>query len=169
LGPDLAFIPIHAIDVRALNAISRDKVFYNLARHQSDILATRPRIADNIWALVGVPFRLSEVIEAEKQMQLQMMGYKVRVMPPFTRGEFDYVEVRIPLASENVLPTFQGVSGGGLWRAELKRDRNGSLTINGHHMLVGCAFYETEAKRKYRYIRCHGWRSIYDKGLSLLG
>jgi len=167
-GPDLAFIPIHAIDVRQLNAISRDKIFYNLTRHQSEILASRPRIADNIWALVGAPFRLSEIIEADKQMQLHMMGYKVRVMPPITRGEFDYVEVHIPLASENALPTFQGVSGGGLWRAELKRDRNGSLTINGRHKLVGCAFYETETKRKYRYIRCHGWRSIYDKGLSLL-
>ena len=167
-GPDLAFIPIHAVDVRELNAISRDKVFYNLLRHQSDILASHPRIAGNIWALVGVPHRLSETMETQKLMRLHMMGYKVRVMRPVTRGEFDYVEVRIPLDSENALPTFQGVSGGGLWRAELKRDPNGSFTINGRHKLVGCAFYETEAKRMYRYIRCHGWRSIYDKGLSAL-
>lgn len=101
-------------------------------------------------------------------MQLQLMGYKVRAMPPITRGEFDYVEIKIPLHSESALPTFQGVSGGGLWRAELMRATNGSLTIKGRHKLVGCAFYETEAKRKYRYIRCHGWRSIYDKGLRSL-
>ena len=152
-GPDLAFIPIHAVDVRALNAISRDKVFYNLGKNQSDILASRPRIADNIWALVGSPYRLSTINESEKQMQLHLMGYKVRATPPMTRGEFDYVEIRIPLDSENALPTFKGVSGGSLWRAELKHDQNGSLTISSSHKLVGCAFYETEAKRNKKLMQ----------------
>lgn len=96
------------------------------------------------------------------------MVYKVRVMPRITKGELDYLEVRVPLDSKNALPTFQGLSGGSLWRAELKREQDGSLTIKDRHKLVGCAFYETDVKQKYRYIRRHGWRSIYEKGLSLL-
>lgn len=167
-GPDLAFIPMAAVDVRNLNAISHDKIFYNLGRHRSEILDSRLRIADNIWALVGSPYKLSETNESEKLMRLQLMGYKARVKRPIRKDEFDYLEICVPLDSENALPTFQGLSGGSLWCAELKRGLDGSLMLNAPHKLVGCAFYETEAKRKYRYIRCHGWRSIYDKGLSLL-
>jgi hypothetical protein len=89
-------------------------------------------------------------------------------MPQVLKDGFDYVEVRVRLDSKNAIPTFQGLSGGGLWRAELRREKNGSLTLGGPHKLVGCAFYETAAKGKYRDIRCHGWVSIYDKGLSKL-
>jgi hypothetical protein len=74
-GPDLAFVPIHAVDVRQLNAISRDKVFYNLGRHQSQILAERPVIANNIWALVGAPDKLTR-LTGPRQLELHLMSYQ---------------------------------------------------------------------------------------------
>ena len=169
-GPDLAFIPFSAVDVSNFNAFSRDKRFYDLDKHASQILEEKPKIARNVWSVVGSPYSLSTVTETERvmQLQLQLMAYKVRVLPSIIKDSFDYIEIRVPLNSENALPTFQGLSGGGLWRRQLKSQPDGSLNVVGPHLLVGCAFYETEAKRKYRYIRCHGWRSIYARGLSAL-
>lgn len=165
-GPDLAFIPIHPVDVKSINAVSH-KIFYNLSRYESEVLNEEPTIRNSIWAVVGSPAFLSKV-KPPLELELQLMAYKVRVERPVVKDGFDYIDIRVSLDSENALPTFQGLSGGGLWQTEIKRTCGDSLTIVRPHRLVGCAFYETEAQGQYRYIRCHGWRSIYERGLSKL-
>jgi len=165
-GPDLAFLPIHPVDVKNLNAKSH-KIFYDLDRHGQGILREPPRLANGIWTVVGAPALLSS-LKAPRELRIPLMAYKVDVKRPVTKNDFDYVEISVALDAKNALPTFQGLSGGGLWYTELKQDQGGDLSVVGSHRLVGCAFYETEAKRKYRYIRCHGWRSIYEHGRSKL-
>jgi hypothetical protein len=165
-GPDLAFLPIHPIDVKNINAVSH-KFFYNLSKYESDILREGPKIRNSIWAVVGSPALLNKV-NPPLNMELQLMAYKVGVESPITKEDFDYIEIRVALDRKNALPSFQGLSGGGLWQAEIKRLSDNSLTLVGSHRLVGCAFYQTEAQGQYRYIRCHGWRSIYEQGLSRL-
>lgn len=165
-GPDLAFLPIHPVDVKSINAFSH-KIFYNLNRFEPDVLREGPKIRSSIWAVVGSPALLNKV-SPPREMELQLMAYKVRVERPLTKDEFDYIDIRVTLGGRNALPSFQGLSGGGLWQAEIERQGDGSLALVGSHRLVGCAFYETEAQGQYRYIRCHGWRSIYERGLSKL-
>ena len=165
-GPDLAFIPIHPIDVNSINAISFKK-FYNLNKYEADILREEPEIRNHLWAVVGSPALLNTVTPP-RLMDLLLMGYKVRVTPPVIKDSFDYIDIRVSLDHKNALPSFQGLSGGGLWQAKIKRQGDGSIVLVGSHRLVGCAFYETEAQGKYRYIRCHGWRSIYELGLPKL-
>jgi hypothetical protein len=165
-GPDLAFLPIHPVDVKSINAVSH-KIFYNLNRYESDILRKEPKIRNNIWAVVGSPALLNKV-KPPLEMELLLMAYKVRVEKPINKDGFDYVDIRVSIDGENALPSFQGLSGGGLWQAEIERHSDGSLSIVGSHRLVGCAFYQTEVQGQYRYIRCHGWRSIYERGISKL-
>lgn len=165
-GPDLAFLPIHPVDVKNINAFSH-KIFYNLTRFEANILQEEPKIRSNIWAVVGSPALLNRV-NPPLDVQLQLMAYKVRVESPITKDGFDYINIRVPLDGENTLSSFQGLSGGGLWQAGIERDGDGSLSLVGSHRLVGCAFYQTGAEGKYRYIRCHGWRSIYEQGISKL-
>jgi hypothetical protein len=166
-GPDLAFIPMSAVDVSNFTAFSMDKRFYDLDKYAAQILKEVPKVAWNVWSLVGSPDLLSSVSDT-RHLQLQMMVYKATVRPSIRRGKYDYVEIRVPLKSPNALRTFQGVSGGGVWRRQLTSKPDGSLDVVGPHLLVGCAFYETQRKGKSRYIRCHGWRSIYEMGLSEL-
>jgi hypothetical protein len=169
-GPDLAFIPINNVDVNNFKAFSRDKVFYDLGAYSSQILEEKPTIARNVWSLVGSPNLLTTVTDTDKVilLQLPLTAYKVRVGPTVSKNGFDYIDIRVPLDVQSAPSTFQGVSGGGLWRAELKQDIDGSVRVAGPRLLVGCAFYETGAKRKYRFIRCHGWYTIYQLGLSKL-
>ena len=55
--------------------------------------------------------------------------------------------------------TFGGVSGGGLWKFELY-NVNGKHEVRGK-ILAGVAIEETAKMDNSRYIRCHGWNSIY--------
>lgn len=162
-GPDLAFLPIHPIDINNLNAFSH-KFFYNLDRSGPSILQDPPKPTNGIWSVLGAPVRLSKS-KAPRELEIPLMAYQVTVKSPIEKYGFDYLEIRVPLDSANALPTFQGLSGGGLWHTEVGRHFDGTVSIVGSHRLVGCAFYETDAKRKYRYIRCHGWRSIYERGV----
>lgn len=164
--PDLAFLPIHHVDVDRINA-NTGKTFYNLERYKDEILREEPKMDNSLWAVVGTPILLSRM-NNPKELELHLMAYKVKVESPITNEEFDSIDIRVALDGKHALPTFQGVSGGGLWHAELHRNAVGSVVLAGPHRLVGCAFYETEAQGEFRYIRCHGWRSIYEKGLAKL-
>jgi hypothetical protein len=165
-GPDLAFLPIHPIDVNNLKAFSH-KIFYNLDRSGPSILRDPPKRANGMWSVLGAPAMLSK-LKAPRELEIPLMAYKVTVKFPVENDGFDFMEICVPLDSANALPTFQGLSGGGLWHTEVARHADGTFSVIGSHRLVGCAFYETDAKRKYRYIRCHGWRSIYERGVSKL-
>lgn len=165
-GPDLAFIPIHPVDVKRIYAVS-NKIFYNLDRYKAEILLEEPRVENSLWAVVGAPILLSKII-GPREVELYLNAYKVRVERPTRKDDFDYVDIRVTLGGKNALQSFQGLSGGGLWQAEIQRNMDDSVVLVRSHRLVGCAFYETEAKGKYRYIRCHGWWSIYEQGLSRL-
>lgn len=165
-GPDLAFLPIHQIDVENISANS-NKVFYNFDRHADEILQEGPRIENSLWAVVGTPAVLSNLSDPNKA-EFTIMAYQVGIRPPITRDNFDYIHIRVALDGKNALPTFGGLSGGGLWHADIQHKEDGSVTIVGQRRLVGCAFYQTKAEGGFRYIRCHGPRSIYEYGLSKL-
>jgi hypothetical protein len=165
-GPDLAFMPIHPVDVANINANS-NKIFYDLDRYVPGILREEHKIDNSLWAVVGTPVVLSR-LQDPKRLEFTLMAFKVGVESPITKESFDYIDIRVALDGKNALPTFEGVSGGGLWQAEVGRNEDGSLTLVGPRMLVGCAFYQTDPRGLYRYIRCHGPRSIYKHGVPKL-
>jgi hypothetical protein len=163
-GPDLAFLPIHPVDAGDLKAKS-DKVFYNLEKHKDEILPLKLRIENSLWAIVGTPSRLSNVSNP-LELEFSLMAYAVGVERATITNGFDYINIRISLEGRNLLPTYKGLSGSGLWQAEIERKKDGSVALIGSRRLVGCAFYETDEQGEYFYIRCHGPRSIYELGLA---
>ena len=165
-GPDLAFLPVPPVEARNMMDVSNRR-FYNLERHAREMLRGEPQIENGLWAIVGTPTFTSN-LEDPNKLEFTKMTYSVGVEPPVMRGEFDYIEARADLRMDNVPPNFKGVSGGGLWHAEVARLADGSLALIGEPKLEGCAFYETRPRGEYVYIRCHGRHSIYEHALGLI-
>lgn len=167
IGPDLAFLPIHHVDVGNINA-KLNKLFYDLEKYKDEILGKDPtKIENSLWAIVGTPACESNVNDPLR-LDFSLKAYRVEVKPTIIIKNFDYIDIPIHLNGKNVLPTYKGLSGGALWQAEIERKEDGSVSLVGPRKLVGCAFYESEAQGQYGYVRCHGPRGIYEQGLAKL-
>lgn len=165
-GPDLAFLPIP--QVKARDIINYTKyLFYNLGRYRDEMLGGEPEIENALWVVIGAPACISN-LEDPRNMEFKKMTYAGGAMPLVTREGFDYIEIRADLDLKEVPPDFGGVSGGGLWHTEVGRKQDGTFVTMGKPKLEGCAFLQTLPQGKYRYIRCHGRRSIYEHGVSKL-
>jgi hypothetical protein len=83
------------------------------------------------------------------------------------RQGWDYLELGLGHEdTADIGPSFGGVSGGGVWRVPIYRNRNDSpgKEFFRDMTLCGVAFYEEDRGRGDRYfIRAHGPRSIYER------
>jgi hypothetical protein len=78
------------------------------------------------------------------------------------KDEFDYLSLNVSYENRTDLPdTFEGVSGGGIWRAVLYRSDDGKIS-SSEPLFLGVAFWQTIPKNNLRSIIGHGWRSIYE-------
>ena len=76
-------------------------------------------------------------------------------------GEFDLYEFEVDHKSfDNVLNTFQGMSGGGLWRIYLRKDDAGSYALK-EKRLLGVVFHESKIINDKQIVTCHGPHSLY--------
>lgn len=165
-GPDLAFLPIPV--VKAHDIINYTNfLFYDLGRYRDELLQGEPDVESDLWVVIGAPACISN-LEDPKNLVFTKMTYSGTVMPPVTRGGFDYIDIRASLALKKVPRDFRGMSGGGVWRTEVGRKRDGTFKPLDKPRLEGCAFYQTSLQGEYVYIRCHGRRSIYEHGVSRL-
>jgi hypothetical protein len=166
-GPDLAFIPINVVDANNIND-SSNKTFYNLDRQEAEMLVGSPETEKHLWAVVGSPISESNV-EGPIRYEFKRNTYTAAIESTTTRGDYDYFEVRASLVEKQVDNTFlKGVSGGGVWYANLGLDENGSFALTEKPCLEGVAFYRTAPVGEFLRIRCHGRRSIYEQGLTEL-
>ncbi len=84
----------------------------------------------------------------------------------YQEDEFDYLHLRANAPDDIRMPdTFGGMSGGGVWKLRLLRDRK-TLDWSVDYkksILAGVVFYETLSAGRPKELRCHGGRSIYQK------
>jgi hypothetical protein len=165
-GPDLAFLSIPSVKASHLLSYT-NYLFYDLGRYKDEMLEGEPEVENALWVVTGAPACISN-LEDPKNLVFTKMTYAGGVMPPITRGNFDYIEIRAALELEAVPSNFKGMSGGGLWHTKVGRKKDGTFVTLGGPKLEGCAFYETRPQGEYVYIRCHGRRSIYEHGVSRL-
>jgi hypothetical protein len=92
-----------------------------------------------------------------------------QIVRNFTIDDFDYVHLNVmcPQMSEDIEPpsSFAGMSGGGIWHVRVARDPKTSgvfLDVEGT-ILAGVMFYQTFWENKPKELRCHAWKSIYQK------
>lgn len=76
-------------------------------------------------------------------------------------GSHDYLDIGVDVNLDGVPASFGGVSGGGLWQLDLRRDAEGSIFWDERPILRGVAYLETPVVADRREVRCHGPESIY--------
>ena len=169
-GPDLALLrlPLHTIP-----DISIHKIFYNLRKErrsegdggelirfsktQETILAAPGDVEIEGRIVMGTPMTKATI--SAKHATLLIDGIFVGLDAiPYSVGEYDYVDFKFPMV-EGIPRTFEGVSGGGLWRYfnhVSKTTKKGSA----EKVLEGLAFYQSPLENEERTIRCHSKQSI---------
>jgi hypothetical protein len=73
------------------------------------------------------------------------------------RLQFDFVDIFIDTTQPDVAPSFEGVSGGGLWKVYIFKGNDGK--VQTFKVLVGVAFWQDPGDSSLR-IRCHGPQTI---------
>lgn len=165
-GPDIQFLEIHQSDASTIEANS--KLFFNLGRET----ATRLRKASDhelgFVAVSGCPdeFTTKFVDPASGLECMQFKGgFSTTVENYQERGRFDYFELPSRVGPVDGIPrSFGGVSGGGVWRIEMKK-RPGAAAetaIISDCILSGVAFYQSDPMGGKRYIRAHAQKTIYE-------
>lgn len=157
-GPDIGFLRLAREGTGWLEAISS---FYNL-KQSPDFLATIKAVP-YFDALLGVVAEKTDDGPQDLARNMVMKRINALFCSGFVTGEhnvggYDLLDFDPSFEDEAQRPTsFQGVSGGGLWRLHASEDRRRVLGVK----LVGVAFYETSPVDGRRFLRCHGPATIY--------
>lgn len=168
-GPDLALIILPDIHSSTIKAY---KSFWNILYHKENALK-KPIIENlnqQLWIACGFIEKWTKNMEASGAFT-ETKAYCCLCGPTgaeeyWTSGDFDYIKLSVLYKNRDDLPTsFGGLSGGGLWRADLFKSKEGVISCSTP-LLLGVAYYETEIHDDFRSIRGHGWHSIYDRVLS---
>ena len=82
-------------------------------------------------------------------------------------SRFDYIDLGLDATAAGALETYGGMSGSGVWRVRLLCNQSGQLVWRPNELsLEGVAFYESPVADGHMFIRCHGRKSLYGKGLA---
>lgn len=155
-GPDIGLLrlPSHVASEIALT-----NQFYNLAKSK------RASFIDgrSFEALTGGVWEWNSELP-QSRPNTKTLGFNVlhaigETFAEPTRKRFDYFMFR-PDPDQDVPPpgSYEGVSGGTVWRVTLSRDANGR--IQHERALTGVPFAQTDRLDEKRELRCHGPASI---------
>jgi hypothetical protein len=115
-GPDLALVPIPETRVGAITGYSLN-AFYNLEKHRRAMVTARADLRGGFWAFVGVPALTSELGGCNPKFDLNLNWGLASNLRARKKGQFDYIDFRIPETATTLPKHLQGMSGGGLWRS----------------------------------------------------
>jgi hypothetical protein len=157
LGPDLAFLRLPQVNSENLAASNS---FYPLD-------AARPPMKGNYSGLGAIDTVLGVVAEWTQDAELTAARRRKHFTLLFTGGEtnegakyhegYDVLAFR-PTFEAGMTPpnSYEGVSGGGMWRTFFKPDGSNEVV---HRRLIGVPFYENET-RSGMLLSCHGPDSL---------
>lgn len=163
MGQDLAVIILPEETIGTLKA---RKAFWNMAYWQQIVLSKSIDPNIGIWILCGFPYVMANTVGTSSHFDSTkrcccLCGY-TGVEKYWDKDEFDYLSLSVSYENRTDLPdTFEGVSGGGIWRAVLYRSDDGKIS-SSEPLFLGVAFWQTKPKNNLRSIIGHGWRSIYE-------
>jgi hypothetical protein len=152
-GPDLAFLKL---PVSVYSSISHLVSVKSMERGRNDAVAAAEPSQQSVTVVTGMIAEWT----AETQTTLPFIVSGLMSVGHLTdrmrRGEHDLFRFR-PDPDDNFRSpsSYEGTSGGGLWRVYPQPDDGGDVT----YRLIGVAFYQTED----RDIICHGQASLYGR------
>jgi hypothetical protein len=166
-GPDLAVI---ILPDNKLGDITARKSFFDISIKTEQRL-TESRIEnDGLWVAMGCVAHFLSTQEPSHGFT-KVTGFPcVAIFAGISRrpddGEYDFMHLNVSAEDYSNRPgTFGGLSGGGVWKLYIQRDRETlAYCVNfTSTILAGVIFYETLVDKKPSELRCHGGRSIYEK------
>jgi len=167
-GPDLSFIVLSDWD--DVGTIRASSSFHQLTNDRQEMIANPPDLDVGVWFLCGSPEKLVTQGPSDagfrEVMSLTDFCYAGGVDPGYEKDDFDYLD--FPLENgdgSDLLSTYEGVSGGGLWQVTIRRSDDGDL-IAGRYLYSGLVFWQGARPDGVRFLRCHGRRSVYEMAYS---
>lgn len=155
-GPDLGFIELPSTTMSALEALGSTIDLAGQRMRYNEPL-TSPQFME---AFAGVPdewMGLPEerVASIELEVTTMLIGGEIRLLS--SSEGYDRV-LFVPGPIPQPLKSYEGMSGGGIWRLGLREGGVAGFTVEDRR-LIGVAFYQTEE----RAIVGHGSESIYER------
>jgi hypothetical protein len=153
-GPDLGFLRLPPVFFSSISHLVSAK---SMERGREDAVAAAEPSQLSVTIVTGI---IAEWTPAAQRTMpftvsgLMSIGHLTR--DRITRGEHDLFRFR-PDPDENFIApsSYEGTSGGGLWRVYPQPDDGGNVA----YRLIGVAFYQSED----REIVCHGQASVYGR------
>jgi hypothetical protein len=163
-GPDLAVIILPETEIGDIKA---RRSFFDISIDRDSRLLNA--LDDRgIWVAAGVPQRFVESYAPTHGFDVVNQYWCTILLTGIRQrqddGAFDYVHLAADTVAENEhIDSYGGMSGGGVWKLCLARDRRslGSGWDLSESILAGTIFYETFRNNRPHELRCHGGKSIY--------
>lgn len=157
-GPDLSFL---VLPNPSLEGIKAYKSFYPLSAIQKGNQVYRDK--RDPWFVYGTIGERT-TMEAPNKGFVEVRGYRgfggmTFAENIYSKGKFDYVEVKADYGERDTPRSFRGMSGGGLWRVPLLINDDETIMAKDH-ILSGVIFYQTQLENGARFLRCHGPESL---------
>ena len=159
VGPDIGAIVLapHIAD-----SIAAKKSFYNLGKRRDRLLGSPPVAESGFWMIQGFVAELS-VMKPEWHGMTRFY-YNFSALSSPSKSEridaYDFFDILVSKTGvANAPRNWGGISGGGLWQVELKR--NEGVLETCPPLLSGVAFYQAAPTESGYAVRCHGRESIY--------
>lgn len=160
-GPDLAFLRPAPESVGWLKAKAS---FFNLSKRRAEILAHQRPSEIESDVLVGLIHELTEELPRDsktvKQTQFSILFGPSRLV------SLKYIDPHALLYYQpsrdfgfKLPQSFEGMSGGGVWRFYIAKKENEVEAID--RRLIGVAFHQLPLRDGKWEIVCHGQRSVY--------
>jgi len=88
---------------------------------------------------MGTPAESAQLTDTHAA--LKITGYLSSIHDVYSRDNFDYLDVGADLSMPDIPPSFEGVSGGGLWQILIKKTTTGQFRWDHSDInLEGVAF-----------------------------
>ena len=162
-GPDLGFLRLWPEVLGTLKA--RGNAFFNLWKRRKSVLCgDHPdlRCFDGLSGMIAewttdLP---PEERGTRKKRFRALFGVGMVIGKRESNG-FDLFDFEVTYGQSSVSPdSFEGMSGGALWRVYCTKDDNGQTSM-AEKKMFGVAFHQSDLSDQKRIITCHGPRSVY--------
>ncbi len=162
-GPDLGFLRLPPSNVGNLRATN---TFLNMVNRRRAVRRSKQPPPPYFDAVCGVvdewTNNLLPRLPSTRLKGFQLLFGGGKVIAKYEVKGFDLCTFEVSF-EEGLTPpsSYEGLSGGGLWRVYFEADRNGQNIVR-EKRLLGIAFYQYTSDGK-QFIICHGPRSVYER------
>jgi hypothetical protein len=162
-GPDLGVV---VLAPSIAGSIAAKKLFFNLDSHREQVLHSPRDLDEGVWCANGFLEEWGQVRENDDGQGSTQYFYNFSGFGGPTEsaqvGNYDYFEFPVSYEARPQMPkSWGGMSGGGLWQVQLKRDED-SVKPMPPYVLSGVLFYQWSTTPEMCGVRAHGRRSVYD-------